>query len=132
MLSGAIGVATYQVRMPSRQPQCVSTVLWLCSSHTPRLCVRVRQVMVGMLGMSTWMAAPVAVSLAIVGMEQTRTLHPPAAATGLIAVIGPQLVHDMGYWYVLMPCGVGSTALVLVGVMLNNLRPGVSYPKYWW
>lgn len=90
------------------------------------------QVVVGLLGLPLWVAAPVAVGGGIVTMEQTGTLHPPSAATGLIAVIGGSAIHDLGYWYAVMPCGVGATCMVAVGLVVNNLRGGAgSYPKYW-
>ena len=41
--------------------------------------------------------AAVAVSVAIAIMHLTRTLHPPGGATALIAVIGGDSVHQLGY-----------------------------------
>jgi len=50
-----------------------------------------------------WLAAALAVATAIAAMHLTRTLHPPGGATALIAVIGSDKIHDLGYLYVLLP-----------------------------
>jgi CBS-domain-containing membrane protein len=78
-----------------------------------------------------WIASAVAVSLAIVVMLLTKSLHPPAGATALIAVQGSQRIHDLGYYYVLFPAVVASTLQVLIGVILNNLSKDASrsYPQ---
>ena len=55
---------------------------------------------------SNWVAAALAVSLAIVAMILTNTLHPPGGATALIAVIGGEQIHQLGFWYVLAPAGL--------------------------
>ena len=77
-------------------------------------------------------AGPLAVAGAVMIMEQTRTMHPPAAATALIAVLGSEAVWAMGYWYALAPAAVGSSVLVAVGVLVNNLSSKRRYPHYWW
>ena len=51
------------------------------------------------------LAAAFAVSLSIVAMQLSKTLHPPGGATALIAVIGNEQIHDMGYRYVIAPVG---------------------------
>src|SRR3954463_6032826 len=50
-----------------------------------------------------WITAPLAVSLSIVMMQVTKTLHPPGGATALIAVIGSAKVKSLGYLYVISP-----------------------------
>ncbi|MBF0399220.1 MAG: HPP family protein [Magnetococcales bacterium] len=79
-----------------------------------------------------WLAAALAVSLAIACMHLTRTLHPPGGATALIAVIGSERLHHLGYSYVLAPVGLGALCLLLVAVLINNLAPGRRYPVVWW
>ncbi|HSI77294.1 MAG TPA: HPP family protein, partial [Lunatimonas sp.] len=39
-----------------------------------------------------WITAPLAVSLSILTMQYTRTLHPPGGATALIAVVGTEKI----------------------------------------
>eukprot|EP00037_Helgoeca_nana_P005807 m.54184 g.54184 ORF g.54184 m.54184 type:complete len:156 (+) comp16750_c0_seq1:218-685(+) len=79
----------------------------------------------------TWVAVPLSVSLAILVMDLTRTVHPPGGATSLIAVIGSQKVKDLGWMYVLVPALSGSILLVAAAVLLNNLAGDRSYPKGW-
>lgn len=43
-----------------------------------------------------WLTAPLAVSLSIVFMQYTKTLHPPGGATALIAVIGSRKNKSIG------------------------------------
>ena len=80
------------------------------------------------------LAAAVGVATAICVMQVTRTLHPPAGATALIAVLGPAQVHRLGYDYVLTPILVGMLILIVVAVLVNNLSPDENrhYPVTWW
>ncbi|MBU0631434.1 HPP family protein [bacterium] len=74
-----------------------------------------------------------AVSLSIVAMHYTRTLHPPGGATALIAVIGSAQVHSKGYMFVLSPIATGAFILLVVALFVNNLsaNPKRHYPRYW-
>ncbi|WP_286235831.1 HPP family protein [Thalassotalea sediminis] len=78
-------------------------------------------------------ASALAVSLSIVMMQITRTLHPPGGATALIAVIGPQSIHQLGYFYVISPVLIGSLLLLFVALFVNNMsrNPKRHYPVYW-
>lgn len=78
-----------------------------------------------------WLAASLAVSLAIIVMHLTKTLHPPAGATALFSVIGGPAVHKLGFSFVLMPVAAGAAILVLVGVLVNNAAPNRKYPEFW-
>ena len=74
-----------------------------------------------------------AVSLSIVAMHFTRTLHPPGGATALIAVIGSSEVQSTGYLFVVSPIGVGALIMLMVALVVNNLssNPKRHYPLYW-
>ena len=74
-----------------------------------------------LLGDAGIFACPLAVSLAIVAMQLTDTVHPPGGATALIAVIGGSTIHDLGYWYVLCPVALGACIMVGVAWVVNNL-----------
>ncbi|MBF0159607.1 MAG: HPP family protein [Magnetococcales bacterium] len=84
------------------------------------------------LGAIPWLAAALAVSLAIMAMQWTRTTHPPGGATALIAVIGSDQLHALGYGYALVPAGLGAVLMLLVAVVINNMAPSRRYPEYWW
>jgi CBS-domain-containing membrane protein len=78
-----------------------------------------------------WLAAPVAVATAIAVMHATKTLHPPGGATALIAVIGGKSIHAVGYWYVLIPAGLGALILLAVALLVNNIPRSRRYPEFW-
>jgi len=71
-----------------------------------------------------------AVATAIALMMATGTIHPPGGATALIAVIGPEAVHGMGWAYA-FPVLVGALVLMLVAIVSNNLYERGSYPDRW-
>jgi CBS domain-containing membrane protein len=87
-----------------------------------------------LVGQVPWVAAALAVALSIVGMQITKTLHPPGGATALIAVIGSPQLKALGYWYVLTPVLSGVLLLLLVALLFNNLSPTRHYPanKHWY
>jgi CBS-domain-containing membrane protein len=84
-----------------------------------------------MFGTTTWVAATLAVSFAIVAMLATKTFHPPAGATALIAVIGGPAIHRLGFIYPFFPVGTGVLLLLLVALLVNNLSANRNYPEYW-
>lgn len=69
-----------------------------------------------------WIAGALAVSLSIVAMQITKTLHPPGGATALIAVTGGAKIKEMGYLYVFSPVFTGVMILFLVALVFNNMR----------
>lgn len=69
-----------------------------------------------------WFACALAVSLSIVAMQITKTLHPPGGATALIAVTGGEKINALGYMYVLSPVLSGVLILFAVALIFNNLR----------
>jgi len=73
-----------------------------------------------LFGGMVWLAAALAVSLAIVAMLATKTLHPPGGATALIAVIGGDKVHNLGFLYAFVPAGAGALVLLLVALIVNK------------
>lgn len=75
-----------------------------------------------------WLTAPLAVSLSIVCMQYTKTLHPPGGATSLIAVIGTEKIQELGYLYVLSPVLSGTLLLLVVALIFNNISNNREYP----
>lgn len=76
-----------------------------------------------------WLSAALSVSLSIVLMQVTKSLHPPGGATALIANIGSEKIKNMGYWYVLSPVLTGVVILLLIAIVFNNLASGRRYPS---
>jgi len=62
-----------------------------------------------------------AVSLSIVVMHFTRTLHPPGGATALIAVIGSSQIHELGYRFVITPIATGAIILLMIALAVNTI-----------
>ncbi len=64
-------------------------------------------------------------------MHATQTLHPPGGATALIAVIGSDKIHALGFWYVLVPVGLGVLIMLIVALIINNIAENRKYPEFW-
>jgi len=78
---------------------------------------------INMLIDNPFLAAALAVSLAIVGMHYLRCIHPPGGATALIAVIGGPDIHAMGFAFML-PVMLNALSIVAVALLFN-------YPFKW-
>ena len=80
----------------------------------------------------TWLAASLAVATSIALMHMTVTLHPPGAATALVAVTGGESIHQLGYFFAIVPCLAGALVMLLVALLANNLPKSRRYPAFWW
>jgi len=75
-----------------------------------------------------WLAGALSVGIASTVMGFTKTVHPPAGATALLAATTPEMT-DLGWW--LLPLVLLACALMLASAMLvNNLYK--RFPLYWW
>ena len=75
-----------------------------------------------------WLASALAVSLSIVVMQITKTMHPPGGATALIANIGSEKIKALGFVYVLSPVTTGILILLAVALIVNNIPKNRNYP----
>jgi CBS-domain-containing membrane protein len=78
-----------------------------------------------------WFASAMAVATSIALMHATKTLHPPGGATALIAVIGGEKIHALGYLYAIIPVGVGATIMLTIALLINNIPQKRRYPEFW-
>lgn len=78
-----------------------------------------------------WLASSAAVATAVALMHVTRTLHPPGGATALIAVIGGEKIHNLGFSYAIVPVGAGEVIMLVVALLVNNLTKNRRYPEFW-
>lgn len=127
LLFGSLGASAVLVygapRAPLSQPRnligghLISATIGVLFFHT--------------LGFLPWLAAPLAVATALACMHLTRTLHPPGGATALIAVVGSNQIHALGFFYIFFPVGVGVLVLLLVALIVNNLASQRHYPEHW-
>lgn len=74
-----------------------------------------------------------AVSLSIIAMHLTATMHPPGGATALISIIGSSQIHDLGFYLIISPILSVSCLMLCIALLINNLsnNPKRFYPKYW-
>lgn len=79
-----------------------------------------------------WLASAIAVATAIALMQLSSTLHPPGGATALIAVIGGDEIHALGFLYALVPAASGALLMLLIALLVNNIPAGRRYPQFWW
>ncbi|KKZ68526.1 hypothetical protein EMCG_05810 [[Emmonsia] crescens] len=75
-----------------------------------------------------WLAGPVACAVAVAAMIFTKTIHPPAGATALLASVDPG-TRRLGWQ--LIPLVILSSSLILATALLfNNIQR--RFPVYWW
>jgi CBS-domain-containing membrane protein len=74
-------------------------------------------------------ASAFAVATSILVMQMTLTLHPPGGATALIAVIGSNQIHELGFLYVLFPVTSGAFILLIIAIIVNNIPKHRYYPE---
>jgi CBS domain-containing membrane protein len=68
-----------------------------------------------------------AVGGAITAMMLCRAMHPPGGAVAMTAALSPAIVEKLGFWYALMPVGLGTGALVIIAMGYAHLT-GRKYP----
>lgn len=69
----------------------------------------------------------IAVGLVIIAMLLCRAVHPPAGAVAMTAAMSPEAVAKLGFWFALMPVGVGTALLVGMAMIYARLT-GRHYP----
>lgn len=72
-------------------------------------------------------AIALAITFSLMVMALLRAMHPPGAAVALATVLSADLVHQLGYWFVLAPVMLDTTLLVLIAIVYNRLT-GRKYP----
>jgi len=75
-----------------------------------------------------FLAAGLAVGLAIGAMHLLSCIHPPGGATALAAVIGGPAIHDLGFSYALVPILINALVIFVVAVGFNALFAWRRYP----
>ncbi|KJZ80141.1 hypothetical protein HIM_00855 [Hirsutella minnesotensis 3608] len=75
-----------------------------------------------------WIGGALSCACATALMGLTKTVHPPAGATALLAVIDPNLVA-IG-WLLIPVMLLGCTLMLAIALLVNNLER--RFPMYWW
>lgn len=74
-------------------------------------------------------ASALAVGFAIGGMHVLRCIHPPGGASALVAVIGGESVHSLGYQFVVTPVLLNCVVLLGIALLFNNFFAWRKYPN---
>lgn len=76
----------------------------------------------------TFVAAALAVGVAIAAMHLFKSIHPPGGATALTAVLGGPAIVDMGFRFVLAPVALNAALMVVLAIAFNGPFPWRRYP----
>lgn len=74
------------------------------------------------------LATAMAVALSIFAMHWLQCLHPPSAATAMIAVLGGPEIHAIGWQFCYEMVVINAGTMVLLAIMINSLIPKRRYP----
>lgn len=74
-----------------------------------------------------WVAGALSVGLASAVMGVTKTIHPPAGATALLASTSPE-IEKIG-WMLVPLIIIGSCLMLAVACIINNIQR--TFPMYW-
>lgn len=77
-----------------------------------------------------WLSASLAVGLAIISMYYLNCLHPPAGGTGLLAVLGSEPIHEMGYQFLVTPVLLNLALILAIAISFNALFYWRRYPTF--
>lgn len=97
----------------------------LLGGHFISACVGVT---IASLVSNIYLAAGLAVGLAIGAMHYLRCIHPPGGATALIAVIGGPSISALGYQFVLTPILLNAFIIFIIAIMFNYSFHWRRYP----
>lgn len=75
-----------------------------------------------------WVGGALACATATAVMALTKTIHPPAGATALLAVADEE-VAKLG-WFLIAIMMLGCGLMLAVALLINNLER--QFPSYWW
>jgi CBS domain-containing membrane protein len=74
-----------------------------------------------------WVATALAVSLSILAMHLTHSLHPPGGAIAMLSVLGSSHGVAQDYSFVIAPVGFNAVLILAMAIAVNNLM-GRRYP----
>jgi CBS-domain-containing membrane protein len=77
---------------------------------------------------SPFVAAALAVGLAIGAMHYLRCIHPPGGATAITAVIGGPAVHTLGFGFLIAPVLLNVAIILATAVAVNAFFAWRRYP----
>jgi CBS domain-containing membrane protein len=75
-------------------------------------------------------SSSLAISLALLIMSLLKCMHPPGGATAVIAVVGGEAIHQLGYMFVVMPIFLNSLMLLVVAIAVASFRDKNPFENY--
>ncbi|KAI0105194.1 HPP family-domain-containing protein [Hypoxylon sp. NC0597] len=130
IIIGSFGAAAvlefYAIESPLAQPrsailgQLLSSIVGVAISKLFALAPVSREL--------TWVGGSLSCACAVAIMALTGTVHPPAGATALLAVVD-ESVARLG-WFLLPIITLGCVLMQCVALLLNNIQR--RFPIYWW
>lgn len=75
-----------------------------------------------------WLGGGIACAGATIVMALTKTVHPPAGATALLAVVDSSAV-GIG-WMLIPSMMLGCAVMLATALLVNNIQR--RFPSYWW
>ncbi|KYK59032.1 HPP family protein [Drechmeria coniospora] len=130
VLVGSFGAAAvlefYAIESPLAQPrnsvvgQIIAAVVGVAVTKLFQLSDRFHELQ--------WIGGALACASATALMALTKTVHPPAGATALLAVVDANLVA-IG-WFLVPVMMLGCALMLAVALLVNNIER--RFPMYWW
>jgi len=67
-------------------------------------------------------ASSAAIGLAMLAMHYARCMHPPGGATAVTAVVGGTTVHELGFYFVVVPVFFNAIILLSIAMATATFR----------
>lgn len=68
------------------------------------------------------LASSLAIGFAMYFMHITGSMHPPGGATAVTAVIGGSTIHELGYYFIIVPVFFNSIILLSIAMAVATFR----------
>ncbi len=68
------------------------------------------------------LASSAAIGVAMLAMHYMGCMHPPGGATAVTAVIGGTVVHELGFYFVIVPVFFNSIILLSIAMAVGTFR----------
>jgi CBS-domain-containing membrane protein len=81
-------------------------------------------------GDSLLVASAIALFFSSLVMTSLRCIHPPGGATALGAVLGGDVIHHLGFSYILVPTLLNCIIIIVAGIVLNYPFKWRRYPSH--
>ncbi len=75
-------------------------------------------------------SSSLAIALSLLFMHMFKCMHPPGGATAVIAVVGGETIHQLGYAFVIMPIFFNSLILLIVAIAVGSFRDKNPFENY--